>query len=786
MRSIPEIATVAPVGYLGSQIGTEKWLGIIIPWEVLQPAQRIGLTFEIASKSHDGVSWRLDYATDVLVEIDLANWDGVLGETAVPQSASEHGIVVSYPGSTIKYSDSAITPQGLYVALYPVLLSHTSIVAVDPEAEMDLLGEAASFLQPLQQAEKLITDLEGLNATKIASLIPAESDILPPEFLHYPGLRDFENAPAVWGFFGANSDLVPYLRYEDALAPQRMTISISQLQEQGAAALLEVGSTEVDLQKIARPFSVFKLQADWPGQETTDIPGLGYTVVNKYDAVSISGLELQQYTKDDEKTAFRVIPHGFNAGVFELPNYSPTGRIPGETTKYRETTPRELQIGTPQKNGAAPFEAGVFDREALKKLALQAPLGLYDGAAITLENGAVLETNRLGTGLGVSAPHVIVSLDSAKKFTPDDYVTAVRIKVAGLDNLTREAAQLQIDLVANQIRSLGFGAMVVSGSSTQSIDIYVPDYAFGVTDPLQNQTVADLGWVTQNFTVTGSDNWTSSTISEVAYWVSNSLFVILLLGLSIVIVSVRPQRLRQQSLLRSLGWSFGRRLRWGLSEVFPGVVVIAAGIVASICLATAAQQGAVIALSCLIILLVLGSVPMKPAVLTPAANVLCSRRKIFFLLVLETAVCAVAAVIAAILAQLARWLWSVGATMSLSNAVLQALLPVAFLASGVLCLMLGLQLFSNQNLRQILFLRVRFFYMYLGQSVRSIMLRLLVVASVQMIAASVAIAALLLALKHWYQPDATSLVTLAVCWFAWVLMLINRISQLKPQQLEQY
>lgn len=793
IREVPQVELAAPIGYLGSQVAAEKWLGFIVPWEQLNRDTLNHFEFGITRRSHDGISLRADYTTKVQVAIDISRWDGFYSENGALARANQHGVDITYQGTPFDYGSASLIPEGIYLVLYPVALPKTSVVAVDPAAEIALTGNA-QFLQPLQEAELLLSQRPELFTQTRKS---GDASAVPSEFAPFPGLGDVNNAPATWGIFGKGSQLVPYLRYADGQGPQEIEVQFRRAEPNAQSAGGDTGNTgvleyrdigvhTVQLDEVMRPFGVFKLEVLWPGTPPSKEPMVGYTPIFKYDSVSVGGLQLTPTTDTDGHNAFTVTPNGFNPGVWERYQYDvnpPTGKLSGETAAYRRLEKTNLHIGTLNTPRVAPFEAGSFTNADLTTLGAGAPLGAYDARKAQLPGGEQLQPNRFGTGIATPPPDAIVSLNTAAQMFKGDYISAVRVRVGGVADLPRGEAQVVIDRVASQLRGLGLAAVPVGGSSQQAVNLYVPNYAFGVTDPEQQQEVRDLGWVEQSFTVTGSDQWASSTIAAVSAGVSATLLFVLLLGLAVVVVMVRPYRMREQYLLHKLGWSFTDRLRWVLAETRIGSVVFVLGVCATAVLAVVTGELLLGLVGLGVVALYLCSLPLRLRARAKPVSKLAPKRKIAALMGVETLAFAVTLLTVAVLAQVVTWLVATGARLTLPALVLQTLAPVGVVAAAVLGFMLYLQMASGTILLSILRERVRFCYVTLAQSAGSICGTLLLCAAAQIAVMAAAVWAALLLARDWFVPSEVAFIVMGAAAGAWALLLVLRVLRLRPAKM---
>ena len=314
------------------------------------------------------------------------------------------------------------------------------------------------------------------------------------------------------------------------------------------------------------------------------------------------------------------------------------GTQAGHESVYSATTALRAQTG-----GEMAVPVGSFSNQSLKALQSSlsyVPLGAYQSVGSTLVAGSsaaaskAVTMNASVTGVGLVSPNTvaIASIDSAAAWGQRSPVSAVRVRVAGIDAYSAAARQKVID-VAKAIDKLGFTATIVAGSSPTDVTVTVDNYAFGVTDPAQKQRVGTLGDVTQAWSELGAASRADLAIS------TSSLAILgialgstaLLLG-AVQFASVARRR-EQAAILRQLGWTRGRIWRWMAAEEIPGAVIVALAGLAAIWLSrggalatTIAEIGFVAVLLTSAIAVGLGSRMRRPAVARMSRSAAARRR----------------------------------------------------------------------------------------------------------------------------------------------------------------
>ncbi|WP_221739794.1 hypothetical protein, partial [Arachnia propionica] len=375
------------------------------------------------------------------------------------------------------------------------------------------------------------------------------------------------------------------------------------------------------------------------------------------------------------------------------------------------------------------------------------PLGAYDPAEVTVtETGQILTPARNAQGLAAQPSSAIVSLQGAKELVDGDFISAVRIRVAGLDGLSRSEAMPRIDSVAAQLRGMGLDAFVVAGASLQPVNLWVPDYAFGTTDPATPQRVGDLGWVSQEFTTLGAVTWSETTTTQVVMMLFTAAITtagILLIGVGLL---TRPRRSADHALLTSLGWSTAARLRWTLLSQWPGLVLVAAATT----MATVTTPPGMRWITGVFLLLagaaVLASHPHRPQTSYVTGRI-GSRRRLIALNLTETLLAGLAACTFALIGAALSWYQQVTTNTRVATAIGEILTSFLTVATLLIAVVTVIQLATTRLGEQTRAQRARFHYWHLGTPRRTLV-RQHLLTSLQMLTGALLPPMAILGLTH--------------------------------------
>lgn len=791
VRDIAGVEVAAPLGYVGTQIKPYVPYQATVPWSQFEQLKKQTLRFNIVSKTNDGVSERVLGSHKFTFDIDITDWNGKYG--------SGVGYWGQHFGNSAEYIDEAkgikvfwhdfnvdatwfATERGLSFIFWVIPEPATSIAAVDPVAEMALLGEAGEFLRPLKQAEEIFAEYGQVTAASFDEWAAAHPEAVA-QLAQLPGVKQLQDYAKI-GLYGSNGDFAPYISSSKGYAPTFIDVKFARKVD---GAYVDIGESEIDLAELFAPFGVHQFDMLLPGADESieEYDGVNIGLFS-FEAIKAGALTLKPRVDDAGAPGFEVAQLGFGNLLLRHPEYKPDGFGLGDVRNYRSFENVDLKIGTAGDRGevgVAPFNVGSYEPVTRSAFDVYTPLGLYENNPVYTGDGKTLASSFIGTGIALDSANAIMSLDSAAKMVDSDFIVSIRVRVAGLEGLTRQQAQLEIDKVAQQIRALGLGAKVVSGASQQEVSFWVPGYSFGTTDPKDYQEIADLGWVTQVFTVVGADQWTEATAVYVTTTAGHILLTLVIVALVVIMLLIRPARLRQQRLLKQLGYGPVFRAGWAVKESSVGFIALAVGVVLSLVLSSEESIWQVLAATGVVVVAVLLGIPVAHGAGQRLPSRFGKRRVLWGIAVLESVVAALCTVIVFALAQLAAWFWQTGSKLSLSRLVLESLMPVGVMVVVVLGFLVYLQFVASRFSSELLRARVVFAYQMLAQSSLRIMLRQIVGLVGKLLLLGALVAAAALYGLQWVEPETFGFLAAGLWAVLWVLVQTVGVLLLRPARL---
>lgn len=581
IRSLPGVEVAAPVALvsfapadlLGSPL---LWVPVPVrPDASLESPQAFRVT--VSSETNDGVSDR-QLATQSLLAFayqpsysqivfdstgaPLVDADGrtVYATTELADSPRllSGDSRVSFTSGSYDAASGTIA-LGLIVAPRPA----ANIALVDPQAERALLGEAGAFLDPLlhHTGERMpVVVLDRPPPVLRVSVTVEQFDEVTPGAA---GADAVELAQGT-GFL-QNGQIAPTIA-DDALT----TV---------------VGSYQADASEVIDPFvderllfgglsdalvaDTLALSPSRPGPSPRSVLGPRYVVAE--DTVR-SGEPVQ------------LSPRGYASfGRFveaPLSGGAPRGSVTEYSKLFGSVGSTASMIPLPDLVEVV----GSFSAVELRSLVGETsfmPLGGYDlasstGLGTSLTGFGVPGTNGLAVGS-------FAILDGANVDRP---ISAIRIRVAGIDAYTPEAQQ-KLLAAASGLERLGFEATIVAGSSPQSLDVLVQDYALAGTDGAGAQVVGDLGTIRQDWSRLGAVTETDAAVSATSLALLAVCVVSVGVLLAVVQLGAITARRATAGVLRQVGWRRGRIARWFLAEEAVAISVVAGVASLSVLLATA-------------------------------------------------------------------------------------------------------------------------------------------------------------------------------------------------------
>lgn len=548
------------------------------------------------------------------MDVDMVKYPHLCGQT------SEFVPFVSYTsgGGTWGGNDDTVD-NNLVFNLGTAPQTSTRITLVDPVAEQQLLGDAGAFLDPFIT----MNPGENTSSTEMSAWAANDTSQFGADFLRQQQERV---AMMYWGFSPVQIEelkqlyadngrelaaeppatYVPLLVSKTGPAPLTAQLEVEAfgsttedtehgygyvlppaLTDGGAGTV--VGTTTTDVTSVLNPFVQGIATAPWPGTPEKEIASLlGWNSLQISQQGSVGGTNFVDATSDGEHTSVRLTSEGFKYPIPSFGGARPTdpfalensGTKAGRESVYASATNLVhssdiARIGVP---------VGTFATDDVRELQSTlgfVPLGAYEQVGSTLVAGssaAAVEPVAMRpsvTGLGLVSPETvaIASISSAATWGQSDPVNAVRVRVAGIDSYT-DAAMSKVVEVARALEELGFTATIVAGTSPNDVTVTVDNYAFGVPGESDAQVVGPLGDVTQLWSEFGAAARAHEAVSF-----SNIVILGIALGstafllAAVQFVSV-PRRRSKATVLRQMGWTRARILRWMAAEEIPAALVV--------------------------------------------------------------------------------------------------------------------------------------------------------------------------------------------------------------------
>ena len=461
----------------------------------------------------------------------------------------------------------------------------STVMAIDPAAEIQLLGpERSSVLGALAQdlparqtsagergwLELVDGSMFEVQRAELAAALQEPGKTIVPLVVN-ESLEGTLSLHLVMEISSTSADVVPTSRAElDSLIEQ--------------AQFQPLGIVETNVSGIAVPFSSPDLALLWPGSTLPEGEGAGHFYL---PSTSLEPLLIGRpdYTataspssKGSVTPSFRVEPKGAVRPDGLLPeqveNLFGQDLEAGVVQAYRLSRPASGD-GFAQALPAplATFSAASIvdpDREA----ASYVPSGAYSGNETWSEDWSSVWANLSNLDFITAPPGAFTDLAGGQALRGSTPVDAVRVRVAGVESYT-PASQARIAKVAGGIELLGLTATIVAGSSPQAVNLYVPDYFVGASEPV------DLGWVTQEWTTLGASVTVQSATEGIGRWLVWGALGSVAAGLLVADVLAGRGERREVVILRMVGWARPQIQRRLIARRLPGLVLVL--LVSSVC-----------------------------------------------------------------------------------------------------------------------------------------------------------------------------------------------------------
>lgn len=591
IRRIPDVELAAPVAFVGYVRYVLTTPAIAIPAPPDKPAL---FRIVVEASSFDGL-------TDRLVSRQTAR--ALIGPLQELGDSSQWATTYGDVGDAL-FADGSLSGEMLSRQALPAIAS--PVLAVDPEAEMALIGASGSFLAPLEafgQAGRRTVGNVDLTA------IPQQFEWSRSQIQELQVVSDRTRSRPI----------VPIVVSDSLFSRLRLSLEVTQLgqaldaypaaggrEERLRAAEAEagpgerlVGTQEIDASAALRPFQAAQIGFTWPGMPPGEAPGQLIAQFREFEARLTGRPTYSVAPGRPSSTAIslRIEPRGVvgpdqNPAEPISPDADFGTMVAGREMAYRPLTTIRLAVaeGFQPEPGSLdyPFVFAPLSEFDLGSLDLPdnplnyVPLGAYDPPVTSLvadPTGRPVEPRPLvptlnPSGLIAVPPLAITDIESATLLRGAAAVDAVRVRVRGVANYSQDSRD-RVESVATAIAGLGLDVDIVAGSSPQEVDIFVPGY-LADTDP-----PGDLGWVQQRWTTLGAAERVDRSLGRV----SVALLVLSLVAALVVavgsVLATMTSRLADGSILMSQGWAPGNVRSWFMAEgVVGGFLVGLGGLIA--------------------------------------------------------------------------------------------------------------------------------------------------------------------------------------------------------------
>ena len=539
--------------------------------EVAAPLGFVALTRQAISWPCTGVPLSAK-AGNYEIAVKIQGTDGVQARTFQQYTAS-FSISTSSPPpsgdsdtSYISSPDRSVLPQYIaagvaIICLRPMPDIASSVIAVDPVKEKELLGPGGKFLDPLIAYDELAAQTGPLTCSSVGCQ-GTKATLSNPELSQFRALSSgLKGQPSsvLNGIYGGTAKpFVPFLRNVNAYPQLTMTATFRD-QLNGT----QIGTTRLNLSSRLRPFADSNLSITWPGAPPLSIPAVAQTT----EATKVSPLIANVTVNPSGKYFATAQSQGNIISSGQIIGKPGPSSLGGSATYRVTTAPVLLKVASLELPGFAPLDVGTFSSSALglKTTAAGIPLGGYDPVAVTSKMGGATKTlGPLASGLGVSVSPAaaVMSIADAERTGAQDPIDLVRVRVTGARG-TEAPSPSHIEATALRLSEEGYRVTVVTGASLQDLPMKVQDFVTtSKTQTLSYETLkASRPYL--RLGVASQVDTTLSTLTDAGVALSASAAV----GLTAVIGGATvPGRKGEAQILELAGLPRRRRFWWYLAE----------------------------------------------------------------------------------------------------------------------------------------------------------------------------------------------------------------------------
>ncbi|WP_162802746.1 hypothetical protein [Ornithinimicrobium avium] len=573
VRKVAGVEVAAPIGMVGQVQGTTQQLVVAVPYDTKDRGYRL----------------------DAAIQYD----DGVTNRTIA--EAAAHLVMGTSPGEVLSVGGGTATDEGMLAGLLSFPPLTQTIVAVDPQAEMALLGEDGGFLSGLatlaRDDQRTLSELgpawqETVQRWDAVGTVPDPSTAVAVPVV----VNDEPQFSLTASITATELDLTTVaspLFEEDPVSgsPMASTGLEAAWQDLPSTGFLAENSEAFDSAFLPLTQEPTTVAASWlPGMDTLGV--VSQSVLTVQRSVP-SEVRYEQRPGVDGKCAIRAVPVSDPVEFTWLLDSEWTADGPGPKGSvllpvYRESTPAE------QPADIAPLVVGRYSSTSVDSgvdLASYVPLGAYEVGSTWLlgedptaqvDDSRQLRASLDGLGLTAASPGAITDLQGGLDLIGHDPIDAIRVRVGGISGYDEQGRQ-RVATVAQQIQRLGLRVSVVAGSSREPTLIEVPSY------PTADEP-GPLGWVVQEWSTLGAARTVESSFDAVG----RSLLWLALLTAGMASLAAATltgvERRTEVAVLRRLGWRNSDLARWMWSEHAVGASLLAAALALSWWLAARSGQ----------------------------------------------------------------------------------------------------------------------------------------------------------------------------------------------------
>lgn len=368
------------------------------------------------------------------------------------------------------FADRALLNECYKTSRIDLPSTYHLLVGIDPEEEEKLTGISFEFIRTgwgnIVKADynftnaKMIPILEFDHEGGVSLSLEATVDHLPvgeeemEAYQHRLGI-EYEGAPETeFTQFSLNLYEEPYKEITSELLAMPATESVS--------FEVDVGSyLDVFFQKdlvISETGDVEYLEDIWAdGSEGAE---LYEGAINPHFLGQYYAAGHLSYVKEEERLKVKQVSKEDDIPLYR--NMKREGYNLGSIAEDEEIVKQVTFITDP---------IGTIEMDEREEQLASSPLGIYQFAPVYhVEGDKKTELKPIATpGSFVSAPAKgVTKIDSAAVIKGDEPIDAIRVRVAGIDGYTKQAAE-QIDDIAKEIEAMGLQVTIVAGASAQKM-----------------------------------------------------------------------------------------------------------------------------------------------------------------------------------------------------------------------------------------------------------------------------------------------------------------------------